>query len=160
MPSDRRSRPPGRFLNMLRVFKWRSAMSVGAWTLVLFGGFVGSAFALIESLGALSLWGVPAVLARMVLLVLTSGAALFGVVLATYTGVLLGATAVPAWSAHHKLLPFHFGIVALGSAAAILELSGFEMRALPAIGFTVSALETGVGVWIEFARRDATARAL
>ena len=27
---------PARFLNMLRVFKWRSAMSVGAWTLTLF----------------------------------------------------------------------------------------------------------------------------
>ena len=44
-------------------------------------------------------------------------------------GVLLGATAVPVWSSHHRLLPFHFGIVALGSASAVLELLGFRMAA-------------------------------
>ena len=35
---------PARFLNMLRVFKWRSAMSMGVWTLVLFSSFAGAAF--------------------------------------------------------------------------------------------------------------------
>src|SRR5829696_2304836 len=35
---------PARFLNMLRVFKWRSAMSMGVWTLVLFGSFTAAAF--------------------------------------------------------------------------------------------------------------------
>src|SRR5690349_3771722 len=34
---------PERFLNMLRVFKLRSAMSVGAWTLVVFSSAVGLA---------------------------------------------------------------------------------------------------------------------
>src|SRR5919106_541069 len=109
---------PARFFNMLRVFKWRSAMSVGVWTLVLFSGFVGSAFMMVSSLGFLTEWGVPSVLPRTALLILASGAAVSGAVLATYTGVLLGATAVPAWSAPYKLLPFHFGIVALGFAAA------------------------------------------
>jgi hypothetical protein len=90
----------------------------------------------------------------------TLGAALFGLLLATYTGVLLGATAIPAWFAHHRLLPFHFGIVALGAAAAALELLGFRMGALNAIGLTVSAVETGVGGWIEMSRKGATARAL
>ena len=151
---------PARFLNMLRVFKWRSAMSVGVWTLVLFSGFVGSAFILIESFGFLTLWGIPAVVPRTALLVLASGAAMSGAVLATYTGVLLGATAVPAWSAHHKLLPFHFGIIALGSAAAVLELLGFWTAALDAIGLTVSAIETGIGARIELNRSGATARAL
>src|SRR5215469_9912186 len=34
---------PSRFLNMLRVFKRRSAMSIGAWTLVAFSSAVGLA---------------------------------------------------------------------------------------------------------------------
>jgi formate-dependent nitrite reductase membrane component NrfD len=151
---------PARFFNMLRVFKWRSAMSVGVWTLVLFSGFVGSAFMMVASLGFLTDWGVPSVLPRTALLILASGAAVSGAVLATYTGVLLGATAVPAWSAHYKLLPFHFGIVALGSAAAALELLGFGTGALNAIGLTVSAVETGIGARIELNRSGATARAL
>ena len=37
---------PTRFLNMLRVFKWRSAMSMGVRTLLVFSGFTGSAFVL------------------------------------------------------------------------------------------------------------------
>src|SRR5262245_61952922 len=151
---------PARFFNMLRVFKWRSAMSVGVWTLVLFSGFVGSAFVLVESFGFLTLSGIPAVVPRTGLLILTSGAAVSGAVLATYTGVLLGATAVPAWSTHHRLLPFHFGIVALGSAAAALELLGFRTAALNAIGLTVSAVETAIGARIELDRSGATARAL
>ena len=125
---------PARFLNMLRVFKWRSAMSVGVWTLVVFSGFAGSALVLIEAGALVAARVFPPAALRVMALVLVSGTALSGAVLATYTGVLLGATAVPVWSAHHKLLPFHFGIVGLGSAAAVLELLGFRLAALNAIG--------------------------
>lgn len=151
---------PTRFLNMLRVFKWRSAMSVGVWTLFLFSGFAGSAFVLVEAWDFLTQLGVPPTALRGILSALVTGTALSGVVLATYTGVLLGATAVPVWSAHHKLLPFHFGSVGLGSAAAVLELLGFRLAALNAIGLTVAAVETGVGAWIEISRHGATARAI
>ena len=151
---------PTRFLNMLRVFKWRSAMSMGVWTLFLFSGFAGSAFVLVEAWDFLTQLGVPPTALRGIALALVAGTALSGVVLATYTGVLLGATAVPVWSAHHKLLPFHFGIVGLGSAAAILELLGFRIAALNAIALTVAAMETGVGLWLEIVRQGATARAI
>jgi hypothetical protein len=151
---------PTRFPNMLRVFKWRSAMSIGVWTLLVFSGFAGSAFVLAAGWAFLIQAGVPATLLRGMLAALVVGTALSGVILATYTGVLLGATAVPAWSAHYKLLPFHFGIVGLGSAAALLELLGFRIAALNAIGLAVAAAETGVGVWIEMSRQGATARAL
>jgi DMSO reductase anchor subunit len=144
---------PSRFLNMLRVFKWRSAMSVGVWTLSLFGACSLPAFSSAEL-------GIPVNFQHWLFFILLLGTALSGVILATYTGVLLGATAIPAWSEHHKLLPFHFGIVALGSAAAALELLGFRTGALHAIGLTVSALETGVGGWIEMNRKAPTARAL
>jgi hypothetical protein len=151
---------PTRFLNMLRVFKWRSAMSMGAWTLVAFSGFATTAFLLTVALPLLARLGIPLGASRVVLFLLVAGASVFGAVLATYTGVLLGATAVPVWSAHHRLLPFHFGVVALGSASAILELLGFRMAGLQAIGLAVAAIETGVLGWIELRRRNAAARAL
>ena len=134
---------PARFLNMLRVFKWRSAMSMGVWTLVLFSNFTVAAFVVVTvAPGFRGLAGA-----------LVMGTALTGAALATYTGVLLGATAVPAWSAHHQLLPFHFGSVALGSAAVVLELLGFRLPALNAIALTVTIVETAIGIWLELGRR-------
>jgi formate-dependent nitrite reductase membrane component NrfD len=88
---------PRLFLNMLRIFKPQSPMSVGAWVLFLFGGCaVPGLIALELHFGALA--GV-----------LILAAALFGLLLATYTGVLLGATVIPAWFLHRVLLPIHFG---------------------------------------------------
>jgi len=151
---------PTRFLNMLRVFKWRSAMSMGVWTLVLFSGFAGTAVLIVEGSDVAAGFGIPRIIAHGAQLIAVSGTAIFGAMLATYTGVLLGATAVPAWAAHHKLLPFHFGIVALGSAAAFLELFGFRLAALNIIGLAVCTIETGIGAWIELNRATITARAL
>ena len=124
---------PARFLNMLRVFKWRSAMSMGVWTLVFFGAFAGGSFLFVAARDPVAV-------------ALVTGTALSGVILATYTGVLLGATTVPIWAAHHRLLPFYFGIAALGSAAAVLELLGFRLAPLNAIALAVSAVETGLGI--------------
>ncbi len=151
---------PARFLNMLRVFKWRSAMSMGVWTLVAFGGLATAALLLILTPPLLARTGLSPIALRVALFLVVAGTAAFGAVLATYTGVLLGVTAVPVWSSHHRLLPFHFGVVALGSASAILELLGFHLAALQGIGLTVSAVETGVGAWLELTRGDAEARAL
>src|SRR5258708_6914059 len=152
---------PTRFLNMLRVFKWRSAMSMGVWTLLLFSNFAGAALVLVLASGYVATLGGPmTALSELLALALVAGTALSGVIPATYTGVLLGATAVPVWSAHHRLLPFHFGIVGLGSAAAVLELVGFRIPPPNAIGLTVAAVETVVGASIEFGRHAAMARAI
>ena len=151
---------PTRFLNMLRVFKWRSAMSMGAWTLSLFSVFAGSAFVLVAAWDLVVQLGISPTVLRGLLSALVAGTALSGAVLATYTGVLLGATAIPIWSAHHKLLPFHFGIVGLASAASVLELLGFRLPALNAIAMTVAAVETGVGIWLEIGRQGAKAGAI
>jgi formate-dependent nitrite reductase membrane component NrfD len=139
---------PARFLNMLRVFKWRSAMSVGVWTLVAFSVFAGATMLAVQAMGDRTSPGrvPPGVL------VLAAGMALTGSVLATYTGVLLGATSIPVWFAHHRLLPVHFGIIGLGSAAALLELLGFQLAPLNAIGLAVSAAETCIGVAMELRR--------
>jgi formate-dependent nitrite reductase membrane component NrfD len=122
---------PERFLNMLRVFKPQSPMSVGAWTLAVFGG---------ASAGAVV--GPVKRLASVV-------SAATGLVMATYTGVLLGATAIPVWKKHVSVLPIHFGASALASAASLLELLGNDEKALGELAAAAAAIETGIGLRIE-----------
>lgn len=147
---------PRRFLNMLRVFKLRSPMSVGVWILLLFGIAVTGALALTE-------WGLrfgagPAIRTLQLTALLAAG--VLGSALATYTGVLIGATAIPAWFAHHRGLPLHFGVAGLGSAAAALELMGYRWPALHLIGLAAAGIETLFGAWIELRRHGAVDRAL
>jgi formate-dependent nitrite reductase membrane component NrfD len=72
-----------------------------------------------------------------------------GVVLATYTGVLIGATAIPVWSKHASTLPIHFGASGLASAVALLELLGHDERALEVLGLAAAMFETWTGWRIE-----------
>jgi hypothetical protein len=74
-------------------------------------------------------------------------------VLSTYTGVLLGATAIPAWSASARVLPLEFGASALGSAVSILELLGHRDRALNTLGIGAALAETAIAARID-ARAD------
>src|SRR5439155_224125 len=92
--------------------------------------------------------------------VLIFGSAFFGTLLATYTGVLIGATAIPAWFLHRVLLPIHFGVTGLGSAAALLELLGHRIAPLNAIGFLAAGIETALWIWLEINRHGAADRAL
>jgi formate-dependent nitrite reductase membrane component NrfD len=128
---------PMRFLYMLRVFKPQSAMSVGAWTVAAFGAAsTGTVFFKSTALGFLS--------------------AAAGLVMATYTGVLVGATAIPAWSTHAALLPPHFGASAVASAASLLELRGHRHSALQTLAMAAAAFETATGAMIEMDRRPAS----
>ena len=136
---------PERFLNMLRVFKLQSPMSVGAWTLVAFSNAAAaSAFA---DLAHRSTGG------RLPVRVVADAADLLaagtGLVLATYTGVLLGATAIPVWSRNARLLPLHFGASGIGSAVSMLELLGHRDRALNRIGIGAALMETAMGARLE-----------
>lgn len=144
---------PLRFLNMLRVFKWRSAMSMGVWLLVVFSACAVPAAALAWWPGSAGQASGAGALGA-VLTVLAIGAGFTGSLLATYTGVLLAATVVPVWSSHRWLLPLHFGLAGLGSAAAALELLGFLTPELHAIGIAVALVETAVGARVELRRRD------
>ena len=128
---------PKRFLNMLRVFKPQSAMSVGAWTVAAFGGF---------SCGAAALDGG----------VFGWAAAATGLIMCTYTGVLVGVTSIPAWSTHARLLPAHFGASALASATSLLELRGHRDPALNSLAAFAAAFETATGAMIEMDRRRAS----
>jgi len=89
-----------------------------------------------------------------------TGSAFFGLLLSTYTGVLLGATAIPAWFLHRVLLPIHFGTAGLGSAAALLELLGHRIAALNALGYFAATVETGLLIWLSVDKHGAADRAI
>jgi len=149
---------PRLFINMLRVFKPQSVMSMGAWILVAF------AMCVFPGLIAMELRHLFAGATDQILGVATGilifGSAVFGVLLATYTGVLLGVTAIPAWFLHHKLLPIHFGTAGLGSAAALLELLGHRVAPLNAIGLLAAAAETVLFIWLSLDKHGAADRAI
>jgi Polysulphide reductase, NrfD len=135
---------PSRFLGMMRVFKLQSPMSVGAWTLTVFGTCsAGAAFA--EMLGRRYNW-----LPIRVVGDLSEGiSALAGLPFATYTGVLIGATVIPVWNENVSTLPIHFGMSGLNSAVSILELLGHDNKALNTLGMGAAAIETFEGISIE-----------
>lgn len=134
-----------RFLNMLRVFKPQSAMSVGAWVLAGFGSFSGAA--------AFAEWlrDFTEIRAINILGNVAEGfACVFGLPLATYTGVLIGATAVPVWNEHVSTLPLHFGMSGLNSAVGLLELLGHDRSpALQTLGILAATVESAEGVRLE-----------
>ncbi len=121
---------PERFHHMLRVLKFRSAMSLGTWGLTTFGLFCGLTTAYQVAMDGLLNW-FP-LLSRLmralpVKLIETIGS-FFGLFVASYTGVLLSSTAVPLWArARHILGPLFLtsGLsTALASLSFILSLGG------------------------------------
>ncbi len=96
---------PERFLNMLRVFKPTSPMSVGSWLLAAYGP------AAIVAAGTEATGLFPAIGGGA-----TAGAAVLGPAVAAYTAALISNTAVPAWHDGHREMPFVF--VASSATAA------------------------------------------
>lgn len=103
---------PSRFLNMLRVFRPTSPMSVGSWVLSLSGG-VNAAAAVFGHRG--QRFTNAADFAGLL------GGAL-GLPLAGYTAVLVGNSTVPVWKATRHTLPLLFLTSASAAAASFLEL--------------------------------------
>jgi DMSO reductase anchor subunit len=93
---------PARFLNMLRVIKPSSPMSVGSWLISGYGACAAAAAASAVS-GRLPAAGAAA----------TAGATVLGPAVCTYTAALICDTAVPAWHEAHREMPYLFA----GSAA-------------------------------------------
>ncbi|MDQ3545277.1 MAG: polysulfide reductase NrfD [Verrucomicrobiota bacterium] len=151
---------PALFINMLRVFKYQSPMSVGSWILSIFGMFTVPACLIFELYINHAFAGSVAPFFLILAILLTIGSAIAGVGLATYTGVLLGATVIPAWFLHRVLLPIHFGTAGLGCAAATLELLGFQIRQLFLLGMLAAMIETLLWIWLELDKHGAGDRAL
>jgi hypothetical protein len=119
---------PARFLNMLRMFKVTSPMSVGSW--------------LLSGLGAASTVAAAAdVSGRVPRLgaATTAGAAAFGPAVATYTAALISDTAVPAWHEGYKEMPFVFASSALASAAGMGLLAAPPSETGPLLRLAVGA---------------------
>lgn len=135
---------PARFLNMLRVFKRQSPMSVGAWVLAGFGTFAG-ATAFAQLVQEQFDWAPVRVLGN----ISETFSAALGLPFHNYTGVLIGATAIPVWNENVKTLPIHFGMSGVSSSVAILELLGHRNPALNMLGIGAAAVETWEGFHLE-----------
>ena len=98
---------PERFLHMLRVAKPTSPMSMGSWLLAAHSGLASAA-------AGSDLTGVAPGLGAAA----GAASAVTGPLLATYAGVLLADTAVPAWHEAYRHLPFLFAGSAMASAGA------------------------------------------
>jgi formate-dependent nitrite reductase membrane component NrfD len=105
---------PARFINMMRVVKLTSPMSIGTWILAAYAplSFVSSAS---------DLSGIARPAGRAAGL----GAGALGAAVASYTAALIANTAVPAWHGGYRELPFLFA----GSAAS--AGAGFGLVAAP-----------------------------
>lgn len=134
---------PSRFLNMLRVFKPQSTMSMGSWVLSAFSTFAAtSAFA---DLLALRLGNGIAV--RALRGIGRCGSVLFGMPFHNYTGILIGASVIPVWNNRVRSLPRQFGMSGLQSAVGLLELTGSSSSsALNALGLLSAGFESWEGV--------------
>jgi formate-dependent nitrite reductase membrane component NrfD len=151
---------PHLFLNMLRVFKHRSPMSMGAWILSAFGACAVPGLIALELHAHQVFPGTLDQFLSVVAGIFVFGSAIFGTFLATYTGVLIGATAIPAWFLHRTLLPIHFGTAGLGSSAALLELVGHRIPALNFLGFYATGVETVLLIWLSLNKHGVADRAI
>jgi polysulfide reductase-like protein len=112
---------PERFLNMLRVFKVTSPMSVGSWILA-YSSTASSVSAFLNTIGRLH---------RVADLARTASAA-SGAPLAVYTATLISDTAIPVWHEARRELPFLFGSSAVASAGAAAAIAVPPAQAGPA----------------------------
>ncbi len=137
---------PERFLAMMRVFKPQSAMSVGVWTLLGFsGGAAAAAFAEFMK----DRYG-PSLPIRVLENAGEAASLAFGLPFSNYTGVLIGATAIPTWNQHAGDLPIHFGMSGLSASVGLLELMGHrKSRALQMLGLGAALFECWEGYRIE-----------
>ena len=109
---------PERFLNMLRIVKFKSPMSLGVWGLVLYSGAAGA-----NALRELADDGVvPSALRYVAPSATVPIQALLGAFMAGYTGVLISATAIPLWAAGKRHIPAFSVCSGAASASALATL--------------------------------------
>lgn len=127
---------PRRFLNMLRVFKPTSAMSMGSWLVAAYGPATVGAAAL-NQLGWLPRLGRVA----------DAAAAVLGAGMGTYTAVLVSDSSIPVWHEARRELPFVFAgsAGASGGAAAILLTPAREAAPARRLALAGAAVELGAG---------------
>jgi len=117
---------PERFLNMLRIVKIKSPMSLGVWGLVFYSGAAGA-----NTVRELAVSGMlPRWMRFLAPGFFAPVQAMLGAFTAGYTGVLLSATANPFWSSGKRHIPALCVASGLSSACALSTLlSIFEDNA-------------------------------
>ena len=131
---------PQRFMNMMRVAKRTSPMSIGTWLLLSFSAFAMPAAAA-EIVAERTPW--PDLLHRLARIA-SVPAAVFGAGIGTYTAALLAATSTPLWAAAPRALAVRFAsssIAAGASALALGETDPATRRALDAVAVAALATE-------------------
>jgi hypothetical protein len=108
---------PERFLNMLRVFRPTSPMSVGSFVLSTETPLAAGAALLGHAER-----GAPRVLGDLAGL----GAGVMGLPMSSYTSVLVTNSAIPVWQAMGRTLPAAFAASAATSATSLLDLMHLE----------------------------------
>jgi formate-dependent nitrite reductase membrane component NrfD len=133
---------PERALNMFRVFKVTSPMSVGSWILLVSGGASNTA-AVLELVGRLKPLRVAAEIVS----------AIAGPPLTTYTGTLIADTAIPVWHDARRELPYLFGASASASAGAAATLFVHPEEAGPARRLAVAGAAVELGLMESMKKR-------
>jgi DMSO reductase anchor subunit len=133
---------PARFLNMLRVFKVTSPMSMGSWLLAAYGPVAGVSAASAVT-GKLPRAGRAA----------AAIAGAMGPAVATYTAALICNTAVPAWHDAHREMPYLFAGSAAAAAGGIGLLTLKPDRAVPAARLAVAGALTELAAGYLMERR-------
>jgi hypothetical protein len=133
---------PERFLNMLRVFRPTSPLSVGSWVLATATPISGAAALGAGASGSLGAVADAAGLA----------AGVTGLPMSGYTAVLLSNTAIPVWSEARRSLPALFVSSAVTAAASLLDLmrlSPGEERIVKRFGIAGKAAELAAMAAVE-----------
>jgi formate-dependent nitrite reductase membrane component NrfD len=118
---------PERFLNMLRIVKFKSVMSMGVWGLIAYSGpSTLAAAAQLSRDGVLPKW-IDALEPRPLMKLLQG---IIGAFMAGYTGVLISATAIPVWGKGKIFIPAFSVCSGFAGAcalnAAVIALTGSD----------------------------------
>lgn len=133
---------PARFLNMLRVLKVTSPMSVGSWLLAGYVPLAGTA-ALSALTGKLPRLGALA----------TAGSTLLGPAVAAYTAPLICDTAVPSWHDGYREMPYVFTGSGAAAAGGLGLLAAPASESTPARNLAVLGAAVEVGAMTRMKQR-------
>src|SRR5437588_12174051 len=132
---------PERFLHMLRIFKVKSPMSMGTWSVMGHSLFCGMT-AVIQAArdGMLGRWWGARLLAALPQGLIALPGTFFALFLGSYTGVLLAVTSIPLWS-RTKLLGAIFITSAMSTSSALITLVLHLVRAPASVLHKLDRLE-------------------
>ncbi len=135
---------PERFLNMMRVFKIRSPMSMGTWILAASHTFL--TLLTIDQAARDGVLGSRNPLVRTVRIapvrMLDAAGVVPSLLLASYTGVLLAATAVPLWTKNYLLMgPLFLASAFSNAAAAIALIMGLKRNSNDEANYRIERLD-------------------